>query len=198
MMGESSSGLLGLEVQSLVPPAYRRELWEQYCRWQTGQVSEAFETRLSTRKGEALLVSVRAGSMDVDGTRVVVATLRDITRERRLEREIKDRAGSLSAINEIANAVNLDLTIDDIFAVAAEEARRLVPFDRLTIALVDPEGGVDLVAVDAGTERRRAPFTAEEVSWAFRRPFSWCANEGQPRPARVEGLLAEDGVRSVV
>jgi len=198
MMGESPSGLLGLDVQSLVPPAYRRELWEQYRRWQTGQVSEAFETRLSTRKGEALLVSVRAGSLDVEGARVVVATLRDITRERRLEREIKDRAGSLSAINEIANAVNLDLTIDDIFAVAAEEARRLVAFDRLTIALVDAEGGADVVAVGAGAERRRAPFLAEEVAWAFRRPFSWCANERQPRPARVEGLLAEEGVRSVV
>jgi PAS domain S-box-containing protein len=198
MMGESPSVLLGLDVQSLVPPAYRRELSEQYRRWQTGQVSEAFETRLVTRKGEALLVSVRAGSMEVDGTYVVVATLRDITRERRLEREIKDRAGSLSAINEIANAVNLDLTIEDIFAVAAEEARRLVAFDRLTIALVDSEGGAEVVTVGAGAERRRAPFLAEEVSWAFRRPFSWCANERQLRPARVEGLLAEEGVRSVV
>ena len=105
MMGEPPSVLLGLDLQSLVPAAYRRELWEQYRRWEAGQMSEAFETRLGTRKGEAVLVSVRAAAMDLEGARAVVATLRDITRERRLEREIKDHTGSLSAINEIANAV---------------------------------------------------------------------------------------------
>ena len=61
MMGESPSVLLGLDVQSLVPAAYRGELWEQYRRWEAGQVSEAFETRLATRKGEAVLVSVQRG-----------------------------------------------------------------------------------------------------------------------------------------
>jgi PAS domain S-box-containing protein len=199
MMGEPPPILLGLDVQHLVPAAYRRELWEQYCRWEAGQPSEAFETRLSTRKGEAILVSVRASVLEAEGQRAVVATIRDITRERRLEREIKDHAGSLAAINEIANAVNLDLTIEDIFAVAAEEARRLVPFDRLTIALLDDgEGIVEVVAVGAGTKRRRASFTRDEAAWAFRRPFAWCDTAKDPRPTHVEGLLAEDGIRSVV
>jgi PAS domain S-box-containing protein len=197
MMGEPPSVLLGLDVQSLVPASYRGELWEQYRRWEAGQPSEAFETRLSTRKGEALLVSVRAAAVDFEGSRAVVAILRDIGRERRLEREIKDRAGSLAAVNEIANAVNLDLTIDDIFAVAAEEARRLVPFDRLTIALVDAEGDVDVVAVDAGSQRRRLPFPEEAVAWAFVRPFSWCETDPDPRPAHVEALV-DEGARSVL
>jgi PAS domain S-box-containing protein len=197
MMGEPASTLLGLDLQQLVPPSYRGELWEQYCRWEAGQVSEAFETRLATRKGEALLVSVRAGALELEGTRAVVATLRDITRERRLEREIKDRAGSLSAVNEIANAVNLDLTIEDIFAVAAEEARRLVAFDRLTIALVDAEGDVDVVAVGAGTQRWRAPFTEEAVDWALRRPFSWCETHPEPRPPHA-AALTEEGARALL
>ena len=197
MMGEPASALLGLDVQSLVPAAYRRELWEQYRRWEAGQVSEAFETRLSTRKGEAVLVSVRAAAMDLEGTRAVVATLRDISRERRLEREIKDHAGSLAAVNEIANAVNLDLTIDDIFAVAAEEAHRLVAFDRLSIALVDAEGDIDVVGVGAGTQRRRAPFTEDAAAWAFGRPFSWCETDRDPRPPHTE-VLAENGARSVL
>jgi PAS domain S-box-containing protein len=197
MMGEPPSVLVGLDVQSLVPASYRRELWEQYRRWEAGQVSEAFETRLSTRKGEAVLVSVRAAAMDLDGTRAVVATLRDIGRERRLEREIKDRAGSLSAVNEIANAVNLDLNIEDIFAVAAEEAHRLVAFDRLSIALLDAEGGVEVVAVGAGTHRRRGPFTEDAVAWAFGRPFAWCQTGPEPRPPHAE-TLAEDGAGSVL
>jgi PAS domain S-box-containing protein len=198
MMGDPPSVLLGLDVQSLVPPAYRRELWEQYQRWETGHVSEGFETRLSTRRGEALLVSVRAGAVDLEGARAVVATLRDISRERRLEREIKDHAGSLAAISEIANAVNLDLTIDDVFAVAAEEARRLVPFDRLTIALVDVDGSVDVMTVGPHAQRRRADFTQEAVAWAFRRPFAWCETDRDPVPAHAEALLADDVVRTVL
>jgi PAS domain S-box-containing protein len=199
MMGESLSVLLGLDVQGLVPSAYRRELWEQYRRWEAGQVSEAFETRLSTRRGEAILVSVRAGAMSLEGERVIVATFQDVTRERRLEREIKDRAGSLTAINEIANAVNLDLTIEEIFAVAAEEARRLVPFDRVTIALADDtDAGVVVVVVGTGAEGRRAPFTQADVDWAFRRPFAWCDTDKESRPAHAGGLLAEDLVRSVM
>jgi PAS domain S-box-containing protein len=199
MMGEAPSTLLGLDVQRLVPAAYRRELWEQYCRWEAGQVTESFETRLSTRKGEAILVSVRAGAIDLDGRRAIVATIRDVSRERRLEQEIKDHAGSLAAINEIANAVNLNLTIEDIFGVAADEARRLVSFDRLTIALLDDtEGGFEVVSVSGGTDRRRVSFKQAEVAWAFRRPFAWCESGKEPRPPHVEDLLRENLVRSVV
>ena len=199
MMGEAPSTLMGLDLQRLVPAAYRRELWDQYCRWEAGHATEAFETRLSTRTGEAVLVSVRAGSMELDGRRAIVATIRDVSRERRLEQEIKDHAGSLAAINEIANAVNLNLTIEDIFVVAADEARRLVPFDRLTIALLDEaEGGLEVVSVSGGTERRRVPFKQAEAAWAFRRPFGWCESGKEPRPPHVEDLLRENLVRSVV
>jgi PAS domain S-box-containing protein len=199
MMGEASSTLLGLGVQQLVPPAYRRELWEQYCRWESGQVTEAFETRLSTRNGEAILVSVRAGAMEMEGRRAIVATVRDLSRERRLEREIKDHAGSLAAINEIANAVNLDLTIEDVFGVAAEEARHLVPFDRLSIALLDDAGdGLEVVAVSGGTQRRRVAFAHGDAPWAFRRPFAWCETGKEPRPPHVEDVLRDGEIRSVL
>ena len=53
-------------------------------------------------------MSVRAGSLEFEGRRSVIATVRDITRERRMEQEIKDHAERLAAINEIANAVNLE------------------------------------------------------------------------------------------
>ena len=107
-------------------------------------------------------------------------------------------AERLAAINEIANAVNLSLTIEDILSVAAEEACRLVPFDRLTIALLgQDDGDVEVLAVGAGTRRQRAPFRSEEVAWAFRRPMAWChGGEGPPRHL-VQGLLAEGGIQAV-
>jgi signal transduction histidine kinase len=74
----------------------------------------------------------------------------------------------------------------------------LVAFDGLTIALVDAEGGVEVVAVGAGVRRSRATVTEDAVAWAFRRPLAWCETEPEPGPALVQTLLAEAGVRSVL
>jgi signal transduction histidine kinase len=115
-----------------------------------------------------------------------------------MEQDVKSHAERLAAINEIANAVNLSLTIEDILRVAAEETRRLVPFDRLTIALlVEDDPGVEVVAVGAGATRTRAPFTRDQVAWAFRRPMAWCHGGEEPPPYLVQGLLAEAGILSI-
>jgi len=192
MLGETPPGLLGTELADLVVPEDRRELLEGYRRWElSAAVSATVETRLRTRSGEPALVSVRAGSVELAGRRSVIATLRDITRERRMEKEVQAHAERLAAVNEIANAVNLNLTIEDIFAVVAEETRRLVPFDRLTIALLSDDGrGVEVVAVGAGSGRPSTPLARETVEWALRRPHAWCQGE-EPPPSGVGELMAE-------
>ena len=40
------------------------------------------ESRLRTRQGDTLLVSLRAGSVEFQGRRSVITTIRDITRDR--------------------------------------------------------------------------------------------------------------------
>ena len=197
MIGETPASLLGTELVDLVAPEERRELLEGYRRWeQSAAVSATLETRLRTRAGEPLLVSVRAGSAELEGRRSVIATLRDITRERRMENEVQAHAERLAAVNEIANAVNLNLTIEDIFAVVAEETRRLVPFDRLTIALLSEDGrGVDVVAVGAGAGRPPVPLDREAVEWAFRRPHAWC--QGEERPPSAGELIADARMAAV-
>jgi PAS domain S-box-containing protein len=200
MIGEESpEALTGTDFLDLVPPEDREELALRYKRWE-GRPGGAggLESRVKTRKRELLLVSLRAGSVEFHGRRSVIATIRDITRERRAEQEVKAQAERLGAINEIANAVNLSLTIENIFAVAAEEISRLIPFDCLTIALVDEEDpAVQVVAVGQGSGPRRASFAREEISWALRRPTSWRKGRADPTPPHLEELLAETGVESV-
>jgi PAS domain S-box-containing protein len=198
MAGSTPNTLLGIGFEELVPAEDRLELQERYRRWdENQQVSGLLETRLQRRDGEERLVSLRAGSVEYQGRRSIIATVRDITRERRMEQDVKAHAARLAAVNEIANAVNLSLTIDDIFGVAAEEARRLVPFDRLTIALVDEDDrDVEIVAVGNPTLRRHASFPRQDIQWAMRRAGTWMAGD-QPAPPHAEELLAEKGVRSL-
>lgn len=106
--------------------------------------------------------------------------------------ELRGQAERLSVLNEIANAVNSRLTIEDILAVAAAEARRLVPLDGLTLALVEPDGpGVEVVRVGGEAGRHRASFERDELVWALRRPVSWCSGGGNPAPPHAGELLGE-------
>jgi PAS domain S-box-containing protein len=199
MVGAHPEELLGRDFRELVPIEDREDLWERYLRWEESRaVSGVLESRLISRDGGTRLVSLRAGSVDFEGKRAVITTVRDVTRQREMEQDVKAQAERLAAINEIANAVNLNLTIEDIFHVAAEEARRLVPFDRLSIALLsEDDPGVEVVAVSAGAARTLAAFTRDEVAWAFRRPMAWCHGGEEPPPHLVQGLLAESGILAI-
>ncbi len=193
MAGEPAEALVGRPFLDLAPEEDRPELAARYERWELSQaVSGELETRVRGSSGEVRLVSLRAGSVDFEGRRSVIATLRDITRERQMELEVKAHAARLAVLNEIANAVNRSLRIGDILRVAGEEARRLVPFDRLTVALVgDQQGSLRLLG-PGEEEGRRPGFPPAEVDWAFRQPTAWCEGVTGPAPAHAAALL-QDG-----
>jgi PAS domain S-box-containing protein len=194
MAGDSPDGLIGADFRELVPPEDRTDISERYRRWEQSETGLAdLETRLLTRQGTTLLVSLRGASVEFGGKRSMIVTIRDITRERRMEHEVKRHASRLAAINEIANAVNQSLTIEDILAVAATEARRLLPFERLTIALLDPHGpGVEIVALRPEARRQRPGLRQDELGWAFRRPTTWERGTEDPVPRRLHAVLADE------
>jgi PAS domain S-box-containing protein len=195
MVGEIPSALVGTDFRDLVPPEDRRELTQRYEGWnKSPSMSGALETRVLGRSGKPLLVSLRVGAVEFEGRAATITTIRDITRERQMEADVRDHAERLAAINEIANALNQNLTIDDSFRVAAQEARRLVSFDRLTAALLDASGQeVEVVAIGpARAGRTRLP--RAEAEWAMKRPMRWCEGDDEVPAQRVRGLLDDLGV----
>jgi signal transduction histidine kinase len=114
------------------------------------------------------------------------------------EQDVKAQAERLAAINEIANAVNLSLTVEDITGAVAREARRLLPFDCLSLGLLEEDGAqVEVVSPGAGLVRQRSPFPRAAVSWAFRRPLAWCEGDPEPVPEHVPALLPARSLRAV-
>ena len=195
MVGETAAALVGTDFRELVPPEDRRELTQRYESWHRSQATAAaFETRVRNRRVTPMLVSLRAGTVEFEGRPAVITTIRDITRERQMEEDLRDHAERLAAINEIANALNQSLTIDDSFRVAAQEARRLVSFDRVTAALLD-EGGQEVEVVAVGPARSgRTRLPRAEVEWALKRPMLWTADDEDLEPERVRRLLDDFGV----
>jgi PAS domain S-box-containing protein len=197
MVGDPEGEFLGLDFLDLVEPEDRPQIAERYRAWEESRgVSGSLETNVRTRDGRRLLVVVRAGGVDLQGKRSVIATVRDITVQRRMEQEVRQHAERLAALNEIANAVNLSLTIEDIFAVAAEETRRLVPCDQITISLV-AEGMVEVVSVGEGRGRRPTGLRPEEMAWAFAGPRRWCRSAGEKALPHGDALFSDPGLAAL-
>ena len=91
------------------------------------------------------------------------------------------------------------LRVGFAFNVKRVKPRRLVPFDRLTVALVgEQQGGLRLLG-PGEEEGRRPDFPPAEVDWAFRQPSSWCAGLTGPglRTQKAPGTARSvAGVRS--
>jgi PAS domain S-box-containing protein len=192
MVGDPEGTFLGFEFLSLIDPADRPDISLRYQAWEESRgVSGSLETRVRRSDGGVLLAVVRAGGVELQGKRSVVATVRDITVQRRMEQEVREQSERLAALNEIANAVNQRLTIEDVFAVAAEETRRLVPCDVLTIALAN-QGAVEVVAVGTGVTRRLTDLAAPDVGWAFAEPQLWTRGTATPPAHAGELLNGED------
>ncbi len=182
MLGDAEGTFLGHDFLDLVVAEDRPEIAERYQAWEESRgVSGSLEARVRTRAGETLLVVVRAGGVELQGKRSVIATVRDITAQRRMEQEVREHADRLAALNEIADAVNESLTIEDIFAVAAEETRRLVPCDAITFALPS-DSGLEVVAIGDGEPRRRTALGPEEAAWALEAPRRWVRGATEPPP----------------
>jgi PAS domain S-box-containing protein len=198
LVGEPRTALVGRDFAELAPPEDRAGVVERYVRWgRSGAAPALLEARLSTHNGEPRLVSLRVGTAEYEGRPAVITTVHDITRERRMELDVKAHAERLAAINEIANAVNLNLTIEDILAVAGEEARRLVPFDALSLTLLsDDRSEIEVVGVGRGAETRRLPFTRRDLAWAFKRPVAWCRAARLEPPPHFEALFEEHGLEA--
>jgi len=193
LVGDAPEGLIGADFRELFPPEDRTDLNERYRRWEESQSGVAqWETRLLTRRGATLLVSLRIATAEFEGKRSMIVTVRDVTRERRMEQELKQHASRLAAINEIANAINQSLTIENIFGVAAEESRRLVPVDRLALALIDDHSPLlEVVSLGPEVRRQRPGLRREDAGWAFRRPTTWSRGGDEPLPRGLHALLAD-------
>jgi len=91
----------------------------------------------------------------------------------RLFTEARERAEQISAANRIATTISSSLSVQQVFAIAAEETAKLVHFDRISIALLDEAGGAIAMLMVRGagppevTEGTTHPLAGSAVAFAL-------------------------------
>ncbi len=117
------------------------------------------EQRYLQVDGSVVDVEVSAVPITYEGDHGALVFVRDITGRKRAEeeqrksREIAERlAGELAVIAEIGRLIGSTLAIGEVYERVAAEARKLIPFDRLSISLNNPRDRTQTVAHVAGLD----------------------------------------------
>lgn len=102
---------------------------------------EAEGLTFQPREGQPIPIDVKLCCLRYyQDKRAVQAIVRDVKRRWEAEREAAQRAQQLATLNEIAAAINANLDLHATLCAIATELRKLVDFDRVSVALLEEDG----------------------------------------------------------
>jgi len=89
----------------------------------------------------AIIVEISANTIYGDNNEIIgyEGIFRDLSKSVRLERESRDRAERLSAVSQIASAINSSLEAGKVYESFVREIKRLIDFDCANLALLDDD-----------------------------------------------------------
>jgi len=177
LAGEPAAGLRGRDFPALVVAADRAELLRRYQEWEAREgLSGALEVRLVSATGEVRRASVRAGAVEFDGGRSVIATLRDVTRERAMEDAVKAHTERLQSLVAIGQGVVERLELRELLPLITRSVNRVMGTRHCVLFL--RKGDTLQVAAQEGLE--------DEVVRSFeglrlgQSLSGWIISQGQP------------------
>jgi PAS domain S-box-containing protein len=149
MFGWTASEIVGQPLP-YVPPEKKAEFVDLMRRELEGETVAGFETIRMRKDGSRVDVSLSVAALrDADGEiSAMVGVIEDISERRRAEQDRQralERQLRLATRLELLHRVDRDIlsatSIDEMAGQALEHLRRLVPFDRGSVALVDEATG---------------------------------------------------------
>jgi len=132
----------------IIPEDHRPAAYDRYRRRIAGEDAPAFfEAPVITKRGDRLLVAVSASRTEFQGRPAVVSFFRDIRAQkkaeealRRSEAEALRLARENETLAEIGQVISSSLDMRSLYGRLAAVIRKLIPFDRLAVNVLDPGG----------------------------------------------------------
>jgi two-component system nitrate/nitrite sensor histidine kinase NarX len=170
-LGYTQAELLDMYVQQLNSPESAAR-FKGHMERLVNEGRQLSEGRHRRKDGSWMDVEINTRVIEFDGRSAVLGVVRDISERRRAESEIqkqnrrlgelarqaRQHARQLEAITELVHIVSSARSLDDMFPVFAEQTRRLVDYDRISILLLNParrQFVVRLVVDEAGSGPRK-------------------------------------------
>ena len=142
MTGYDEAEIIGQEVRFLYPTdeEYQRVGHTLYSQMADGSAT-TLESQIKRKDGRVIDILARATYLDpTHPEQGVIASAQDITERKRVEAQIRQRQEELEALLHIASAVGSIQKLDLLLDTLLEHLETLVPYDTVSIMMVDDKG----------------------------------------------------------
>ena len=156
--GYSSEEFLTMAIFDLeVEPPLKQQVRDMYDNTPVGQVLEIYGTN-KRKDGTTFPVHVRFSKLDDD---FAIANVRDITDQRAAEEKQHRFDEENSVMVEIGKVINSSLDINDVYEHLGEQIRKLIPFDRLVLTIINKDSVNStptwIIGIDVPGRHSRSP-----------------------------------------
>jgi len=148
-LGYTKEELIGMNNRQFEDKENARKVYQAFNRvYRTGEPVRSFDEEVIRKDGTKVFSELSASLIrDSEGKPIGFRGIsRDITERKRADealRQSEERATQLSRENaimaEIGRIVSSTLKIEEVYKRFAEEARELIPFDRISINIINPD-----------------------------------------------------------
>jgi two-component system cell cycle sensor histidine kinase/response regulator CckA len=166
ILGYTKEELIGINYRQYQDEATRKKTFKAFSElYSTGQPIRALEMEVIRKDGSKGVNEISASVIrDEQGKLVGFRGItRDITQRKQMEealRQSEEEAKRLSRENavmaEIGRIISSTLNIEEVYERFAEEVRKLIPFDRVSVNTINPDGASVTVAYAFGIKIRDA------------------------------------------
>jgi PAS domain S-box-containing protein len=160
-VGKSPVDVLGKDDYTLFPPSEAHTIMAGDRKVIEGRTVRTHEAVLTIATGQKVTyLSTKGPLFDVSGKPIGLFGLtRDITERKKAEQRLQESekesrrlAQETNLLAEIGLIISSTLNIDEVYERFAEEVRKLISIDRLTVNIVNPRDKTATTAYISGTE----------------------------------------------
>jgi len=160
MLGASRpEDLIGKSTFETIHPEYIETVKERTRQLMQGKAVPLLEEKYIRLDGKIVDVEVAAAPIPFQGQPMVQVIARDITERKRMEAALRSSekaaqrlAQENATIAEIGRIISSTLNINDVYDHFAEAVRKLIPFDRISINIVNPKDRTFMIPYAAGLD----------------------------------------------
>jgi len=152
LLGYDPGEILGNSIYLAIHPGDQEKVKETIESAIEAREPRKLECRIKHSAGHYLWVEGTGKLIEDESGALTGAliTLREISKRKAAEEVIQQREKENAVFAEISRIINSDLYIEEVYERFAKEAKKLIPFDRIAINVINSEEGTITVAYSAG------------------------------------------------